>query len=66
MFALKAFIEDDTENKTFMAYVADCLGTIAKCLGSNNLPLYSDMLEEKKSHKLQPQEVVEHVKKLFS
>lgn len=66
MPVLKAMIEDDTERRTFQAYTADCLGVIAQSLGSSGLPLYSEILEQKSSHEQSPEEVIDHVKKLFS
>lgn len=68
MFALKALVQDDVEERTFKSYTADCLGTIVKSFGGGDkFPLFSELIEGKSiKEELSPQEVVEHVKKLFS
>lgn len=66
MPVLRALVQDDTEDRTYKAYTADCLGTIVRGMGNSDFPLYSDILENKIPHEVEPQEVVEHVRKLFS
>lgn len=66
MPVLKALVQDDTEERLYKAYTADCLCTIARSLGSSELPLYSEILEQKPSHEPEPEEIVTHVRNLFS
>ena len=48
-------------------YIADSLGAVLGGMGNNkDLPLFSDMLHPKRKKEQTAQEVVDHVKGLFS
>lgn len=66
MLALKAMMQDDAEERTIKKYTADCLGALIRGLVKSDIPLLSEMLENKVKKTLEPQEIVEHVKQLFS
>lgn len=66
MLALKAIVHDDAESRIAKKYTADCLGTLIRGLVKSDIPLLSEMLGNKVKKTLEPQEIVEHVKQLFS
>ena len=56
----------DLEERTLMSYVADCVGAIAKAQGYKELKLYSDMIRKKHEKPQTAQDIIKHVKQLFS
>lgn len=66
MLALDAMVQDDVEDRITKKYTADCLGALIRCLGKSDVPLLSEMLDNKVKKSFNPQEVIDHVKQLFS
>lgn len=66
MLALNAMVQDDVEERIMKKYTADCLGALIRGFGKSDVPLLSEMIDNKVKKPLDPQEVVEHVKQLFS
>ena len=64
---LAALVKDDKEERLFRSYSADCLGILLRVNGFKELQLYSELVAHKKPrHEQTAQEIIAHVKDIFS
>ena len=58
-------MRDERETRLCRTYIADSIGAVLGGMGSKDVPLFSDLMKPKKKEQ-SAQEILDHVKGLFS